>query len=101
MKGEIHFNVPVKAGDTVLQPGMYQLQHVIEGNDHVVIFKSVEMPAAIGTATRPSARKSVRGSTARWLRPTRYTRPTFKIMRILNGFFFQFARCDIRARLAR
>jgi hypothetical protein len=44
-KGEIHFNVPVKAGNTVLQPGMYQLQHVVEGNDHVVIFKAVAMPA--------------------------------------------------------
>src|SRR5262245_56267074 len=44
-KGEIHFNVPVKAGKTLLQPGMYQLQHVIEGNDHVVIFKGVAMPA--------------------------------------------------------
>jgi hypothetical protein len=44
-KGVIHFNVPVKAGNRVLQPGMYQLQHVIEGGDHLIAFKAVEMPA--------------------------------------------------------
>ena len=52
-KGEIHFNVAVKAGDTVLQPGMYQLQHVVEGNDHVVIFKAMEMPAGYRHGNTP------------------------------------------------
>jgi hypothetical protein len=52
-KGEIHFNVPVKAGDTLLQPGMYQLQHVVEGNDHVVIFKTMEMPAGYRHGNTP------------------------------------------------
>lgn len=43
--GEIHFNVPVKAGSVVLQPGMYQVQHAVEGGDHFISFKAVEMPA--------------------------------------------------------
>ena len=44
-KGEVHFNVPVKAGDTLLQPGMYQLQHAVEGGEHFITFKEVQMPA--------------------------------------------------------
>jgi hypothetical protein len=44
-KGEVHFNVPVKAGGTLLQPGMYQLQHVMEGGEHLITFKEVQMPA--------------------------------------------------------
>ena len=44
-KGEVHFNVPVKAGGTVLQPGMYQLQHVVEGGEHLITFKEIRMPA--------------------------------------------------------
>ena len=44
-KGEVHFNVPVKAGDTVLQPGMYRLQHAVEGGAHVITFKAVQMAA--------------------------------------------------------
>jgi hypothetical protein len=52
-KGVIHFNVPVRAGDTLLQPGMYQLQHTVEGNDHVVIFKSVAMPAGYRHGNTP------------------------------------------------
>ena len=56
-KGVIHFNVPVRAGDTLLQPGMYQLQHVVEGNDHVVIFKSVEMPAGYRHGNTPISKE--------------------------------------------
>ena len=44
-KGEVHFNVPVKAGGTLLQPGMYQLQHAVEGGEHFITFKEVQMPA--------------------------------------------------------
>jgi hypothetical protein len=55
-KGEIHFNVPVRAGDTLLQPGMYQLQHTVEGNDHVVIFKAMEMPAGYRHSNTPVAK---------------------------------------------
>ena len=44
-KGEVHFNVAVKAGETMLKPGMYQLQHVVEGGEHFIVFKQVQMPA--------------------------------------------------------
>ena len=43
--GEVHFNVAVKVGDTVLEPGMYQLQHAVEGGEHFITFKEVQMPA--------------------------------------------------------
>ena len=52
-KGEIHFNVPVKAGSAVLDPGMYQVQHVVEGGDHVVTFKEMQMPAGYRHGNTP------------------------------------------------
>ena len=52
-KGEIHFNVPVKAGSAVLEPGMYQVQHVVEGNDHVVTFREMQMPAGYRHGNTP------------------------------------------------
>lgn len=57
-KGEIHFNVPVKAGGTLLQPGMYQLQHQVEGTDHVVVFKVMEMPAGYRHGNTPTAEQA-------------------------------------------
>jgi hypothetical protein len=56
-KGEIHFNVPVKAGSTLLQPGMYQLQHAVEGQDHVITFKAVTMPAGYRHSNTPVAKE--------------------------------------------
>ena len=52
-KGEIHFNVPVKAGSAVLEPGMYQVQHVVEGADHVVTFREMQMPAGYRHGNTP------------------------------------------------
>jgi hypothetical protein len=52
-KGEIHFNVPVKAGGVVLDPGMYQVQHVVEGADHVVTFREMTMPAGYRHGNTP------------------------------------------------
>ena len=52
-KGEIHFNVPVKAGTAVLEPGMYQVQHVVEGADHVVTFREMTMPAGYRHGNTP------------------------------------------------
>ncbi len=40
-KAEVHFTAQVKAGDAVLKPGMYQVQHVMEGGDHVIVFKEM------------------------------------------------------------
>jgi hypothetical protein len=52
-KGEVHFNVPVKAGSVVLEPGMYQVQHAVEGDDHVVTFKEMQMPAGYRHGNTP------------------------------------------------
>lgn len=38
-KGEMKFTSATRVGQTVLQPGTYMFQHMIEGADHVVIFK--------------------------------------------------------------
>jgi len=42
-KGEIHTSKPIRVGDTLLQPGMYQVQHVMEGSDHIIVFREVTM----------------------------------------------------------
>jgi hypothetical protein len=57
-KGVIHFNVPVKAGNTLLEPGMYQLQHAVEGGDHFVTFKSAAMPAGYRHGNTPVANEA-------------------------------------------
>jgi hypothetical protein len=44
-KGMVTFSSSVKAGDTMLKPGMYHVQHVVEGSHHVFVFKAVSMPA--------------------------------------------------------
>lgn len=54
-KGEIHFNVPVRVGTIVLKPGMYQVQHAMEGADHVVGFREMEMPAGYRHSNTPVA----------------------------------------------
>ena len=56
--GEVHFNVAVKAGGTVLKPGMYQLQHMVEGNQHFVTFKEVQMPAGYRHSNTPVAKEA-------------------------------------------
>ena len=57
-KGEVHFNVPVKAGGTLLQPGMYQLQHAVEGGKHFITFKGVGMPAGYRHGNTPVDKKT-------------------------------------------
>src|SRR5262245_2898495 len=64
-KGEIHFNVAVKAGSVLLEPGMYEVQHAVEGTEHFIAFKAVQMPAGYRhantrVAKEPSARISCR-----------------------------------------
>ncbi len=44
-KGMVKFSSKVMVGDRLLEPGMYHVQHVVEGTDHVIIFKPVTMPA--------------------------------------------------------
>jgi hypothetical protein len=59
-KGEVHFNIQVKAGDATLKPGMYQVQHVEEGGAHVIIFKEMEMPAGYKMGNTPVGKEVAR-----------------------------------------
>lgn len=59
-KGEVHFTTQVKAGDAVLKPGMYQVQHVTEGDDHVIIFKEMSMPAGYRHGNTPTGKEVAR-----------------------------------------
>ena len=63
-KGEVHFNVPVKVGSTVLKPGMYKVQHLLQGTgdvvsakEHVLIFNRMEMPAGYRHSNTPTAKE--------------------------------------------
>lgn len=59
-KGQLHFTTQVKAGDAVLKPGMYQVQHVTEGSEHVIIFKEMEMPAGYKMGNTPVGKEVAR-----------------------------------------
>ena len=59
-KGEIHLNVKVKAGSIVLEPGMYQVQHAVEGSDHFVSFKTMQMPAGYRHSNTPVTGEAAR-----------------------------------------
>jgi len=37
-RGILIFDTPVRVGDNLLKPGDYQIQHVMEGQDHVIVF---------------------------------------------------------------
>lgn len=41
--GATHFGKAVRVGDKTLEAGMYQVQHVDENGEHIIIFRSVEM----------------------------------------------------------
>src|SRR5262245_11538328 len=59
-KGEVHFYIQVKAGDAVLKPGMYQVQHMVEGSDHVHIFKEMSMQAGYKMGNTPVGKEVAR-----------------------------------------
>ena len=59
-KGVLHFTKPVKAGESLLAPGMYIVQHVSEGQDHVIVFKKVTMEAS-GRIANPMPGKDAAG----------------------------------------
>lgn len=59
-KGEVHFTTQVKAGDAVLKPGMYQVQHVMEGSEHVIVFKEVGMQAGYKMGNTPVGKEVAR-----------------------------------------
>jgi hypothetical protein len=59
-KGEVHFYTQVKAGETVLKPGMYQVQHVEEGGEHVIVFREMSMAAGYRMGNTPVAKEAAR-----------------------------------------
>ena len=59
-KGEIHLDSPVRAGDALLKPGMFRVQHVVEGEDHVLIFREVSMVAGYRMGSTPVGKEVAR-----------------------------------------
>ena len=42
-KGVIHTNSTLRVGGALLKPGMYQVQHLLEGDNHVITFREIDM----------------------------------------------------------
>jgi hypothetical protein len=59
-KGMLHFTTAVKVGEVALQPGMYQVQHVTEGTNHVIVFKEVGMQAGYRHGNTPVGKEVAR-----------------------------------------
>jgi uncharacterized protein YwlG (UPF0340 family) len=59
-KGQFHLTEAVKVGGIVLQPGMYQVQHVEENSEHVMVFKEVGMQAGYKMGNTPVGKEVVR-----------------------------------------
>jgi hypothetical protein len=59
-KGMVKFSAKVRVGDRLLEPGMYHVQHVMEGTDHVFVFKPVTMPAGYKEYSMVEGREIVR-----------------------------------------
>jgi len=55
-KGDISFTSAVRVGAVVLKRGEYYLQHVIEGEDHVIVFRK---KVRLRTDLTPSPGKEV------------------------------------------
>lgn len=41
--GRFHLNKAVRVGGKTLEAGMYQVQHILENDEHFVVFRQVEM----------------------------------------------------------
>jgi hypothetical protein len=60
-KGEISFDSPVRVGSVSLSAATYQVQHVVEGYDHFIVFrKIVSGPYSGGVSGKESARVKCR-----------------------------------------
>jgi hypothetical protein len=59
-KGMLHFTTTVKVGAVTLKPGMYQVQHIAEGSEHVFVFNEVRMPAGYRTFNTPVGKEVAR-----------------------------------------
>jgi|SRR5581483_5853886 len=42
-KGVIHTKSPLRVGGALLKPGMYQVQHLLAGDNHVITFREIDM----------------------------------------------------------
>ncbi len=58
--GKFHVDSSVLVGTTLLKSGMYKVQHIMEGNDHVIIFRVIRM-------NRYKNRWGMNGSERKWL----------------------------------
>ncbi len=59
-KGVLHLTTVVKVGEVALQPGMYQVQHVMDGSNHVIVFKEVGMQAGYRHGNTPVGKEVAR-----------------------------------------
>lgn len=61
-KGEITFGSPVRIGNVSLSAASYQIQHVVEGFDHFIVFKRIlsGSPYFTGVSGKESARVKCR-----------------------------------------
>ncbi|HLG16180.1 MAG TPA: hypothetical protein VJH03_16980 [Blastocatellia bacterium] len=59
-KGIVAFDTPVRVGDTLLKPAKYQIQHVVEGEDHVIVFKRISQTGSAGYISSVSAKETMR-----------------------------------------
>ena len=50
-KGEMVFDTSVRVGDQLLKEGTYQIQHVMEGEDHVIVFRRMVRNSPYGDLT--------------------------------------------------
>ena len=41
--GKLHIGSSVMVDNTLLKPGMYQVQHVTEGENHLIVFRIIRM----------------------------------------------------------
>jgi hypothetical protein len=58
--GMLRLSTKVRVGELLLKPGMYHVQHIVEGTDHVFVFKPVTMPAGFKEYSMVEGREIVR-----------------------------------------
>ncbi|MEW6127492.1 MAG: hypothetical protein AB1757_10695 [Acidobacteriota bacterium] len=59
-KGVFHLTEKTFVGDVVLKPGMYQVQHVEQGSEHVLVFNEMEMSAGYRMGNTPVGKEVAR-----------------------------------------
>ena len=59
-KGMVRLTSKTRVGDRLLEPGMYHVQHVVEGSEHVISFQPVTMPAGFKEYSMVEGKEIVR-----------------------------------------